>query len=58
VTQPAHIVWGTEDVNTPVSGVQAFLDLKKVPLDVLKGRAIPNDESSGRFNSLMLEFLK
>ncbi len=58
VTQPARIVWGTEDVNTPVSGAQAFLDLKKVPLDVLKGRAIPNDESPERFNSLMLEFLK
>jgi pimeloyl-ACP methyl ester carboxylesterase len=58
VTQPARIVWGTEDVNTPVSGAQAFLDLKKVPLDVLKGRAIPNDESPERFNSLALEFLK
>jgi pimeloyl-ACP methyl ester carboxylesterase len=58
VTQPAQIVWGTEDVNTPVSGAQAFLDLKKVPLDVLNGRAIPNDESPERFNSLMLEFLK
>jgi pimeloyl-ACP methyl ester carboxylesterase len=58
VIQPARIVWGTEDVNTPVSGAQAFLDLKKVPLDVLKGRAIPNDESPERFNSLMLEFLK
>jgi pimeloyl-ACP methyl ester carboxylesterase len=58
VTQPAHIVWGTEDVNTPVSGAQAFLDLKKVPLDVLKGRAVPNDESFERFNSLALEFLK
>lgn len=58
VTQPARIVWGTEDVNTPVSGAQAFLDLKKVPLDVLTGRAIPNDESPERFNSLMLEFLK
>jgi pimeloyl-ACP methyl ester carboxylesterase len=58
VTQPARIVWGTEDVNTPVSGAQAFLDLKKVPLDVLTGRAIPNDESPKQFNSLMLEFLK
>jgi pimeloyl-ACP methyl ester carboxylesterase len=58
VTQPARIVWGTDDVNTPVSGAQAFLDLKKVPLDVLTGRAIPNDESPERFNNLMLEFLK
>ncbi len=58
VTQPARIIWGTEDVNTPVSGAAAFLELKKVPLDVIKGRAIPNDESPERFNSLMLEFLK
>jgi pimeloyl-ACP methyl ester carboxylesterase len=58
VTQPARIVWGTENVNTPVSGAQAFLDLKRVPLDVLKGRAIPNDESPERFDSLTLEFLK
>jgi pimeloyl-ACP methyl ester carboxylesterase len=58
VSQPARIVWGTEDVNTPVSGAAAFLELKKVPLDVLKGRAIPNDESSVAFNKLMLEFLK
>jgi pimeloyl-ACP methyl ester carboxylesterase len=58
VTQPARIVWGTEDVNTPVSGAAAFLELKKVPLDVLKGRAIPNDESPTAFNALMLEFLK
>jgi pimeloyl-ACP methyl ester carboxylesterase len=58
VSQPARIVWGTEDVNTPVSGAAAFLELKKVPLDVLKGRAIPNDESSVAFNKLILEFLK
>ncbi len=58
VTQPARIVWGTDDVNTPVSGAAAFLELKKVPLDILKGRAIPNDESPQAFNALMLEFLK
>jgi pimeloyl-ACP methyl ester carboxylesterase len=58
VTQPARIIWGTDDVNTPVSGAAAFLELKKVPLDVLRGRAIPNDESPEPFNALMLEFLK
>jgi pimeloyl-ACP methyl ester carboxylesterase len=58
VTQPARIIWGTEDVNTPVSGAAAFLALKNVPLDVLKGRAIPNEESPEAFNALMLEFLK
>jgi pimeloyl-ACP methyl ester carboxylesterase len=58
VTQPARIVWGTDDVNTPVSGAAAFLELKKVPLEVLKGRAIPNDESFEAFNALALEFLK
>jgi pimeloyl-ACP methyl ester carboxylesterase len=58
VTQPARIVWGTEDVNTPVSGAAAFLALKKVELDVLKGRAIPNDESSEEFNAIMTAFLK
>ena len=58
VTQPARIIWGTEDVNTPVSGAAAFIELKKVPLDVLKGRAIPNEESFEAFNKLMLEFLK
>jgi pimeloyl-ACP methyl ester carboxylesterase len=58
VTQPARIIWGTDDVNTPVSGAAAFVELKKVPLDVLKGRAIPNDESPAQFNSIMLEFLK
>lgn len=58
VTQPSQIIWGTEDVNTPVSGAAAFLELKKVPLHVLKGRAIPNDESPTAFNNLMLEFLK
>jgi pimeloyl-ACP methyl ester carboxylesterase len=58
VMQPARLVWGTDDVNTPVSGAQAFLDLKKVPLDVLKGRAIPNDESPEPFNALALDFLK
>jgi pimeloyl-ACP methyl ester carboxylesterase len=58
VTQPARIIWGTDDVNTPVSGAAAFLELKKVPLDVIRGRAIPNDESPEPFNLLMLEFLK
>lgn len=58
VTQPARLVWGTDDVNTPASGAAAFTDLKKVPLDVLRGRAIPNDESPEAFNALMLEFLK
>ena len=58
VTQPARIVWGTDDVNTPVSGATPFLDLKKVALDVLKGRAIPNEESFEAFNKILLEFVK
>lgn len=58
VNQPARIVWGTEDVNTPVSGAAAFLALKKVSLDVLKGRAIPNEESFEAFNHILLEFVK
>jgi pimeloyl-ACP methyl ester carboxylesterase len=58
VTQPARIVWGTDDVNTPVSGARGFLELRNVPLDVLKGRAIPNDESFEPFNALAAEFLK
>jgi pimeloyl-ACP methyl ester carboxylesterase len=58
VTQPARIVWGSDDVNTPASGARAFLELKNVPLDVFKGRAIPNDESFEPFNALASEFLK
>lgn len=58
VTQPARIVWGSEDVNTPASGAQAFINLKKVELDILNGRAIPNEESYSKFNIILSNFLK
>ncbi len=57
-TQPASIVWGSDDVNTPASGAAAFQRLRPdVPVVVLPGRAIPNDESAERFNALALAFL-
>ncbi|GGJ51263.1 alpha/beta hydrolase [Deinococcus roseus] len=57
--QPAMMVWGSDDVNTPVSGAQKFLDLRpEVKLQVLTARAIPNDERSAEFNGLLQGFLQ
>ncbi|MFC5600786.1 alpha/beta fold hydrolase [Deinococcus cellulosilyticus] len=56
--QPVMIVWGSDDVNTPVSGAQKFLSLRPaVKLNVLMARAIPNDEQSEKFNALLQGFL-
>lgn len=57
--QPAALVWGAQDVNTPLSGAQAFTQARpEVPLTVLSARAIPNDEQAEAFNALALAFLK
>lgn len=56
---PARIVWGSDDVNTPASGAAAFVRLRPdVKVDVLAGRAIPNDESANAFNEIALAFLR
>jgi pimeloyl-ACP methyl ester carboxylesterase len=56
--QPSAIVWGSEDVNTPSAGLNAFQKLRPdVAGTVLAGRAIPNEESPAAFNQIMLSFL-
>ncbi|PYE54176.1 alpha/beta fold hydrolase [Deinococcus yavapaiensis] len=56
---PSRIVWGSDDVNTPASGAAAFVRLRPdVQVDVLAGRAIPNDESSSEFNEIARDFLR
>ncbi|WP_027481135.1 alpha/beta fold hydrolase, partial [Deinococcus pimensis] len=58
VTQPTLLVWGSDDVNTPVAGAEAFTALRPgVRLEVLRGRAIPNDEQAAEFDRLTLDFL-
>jgi pimeloyl-ACP methyl ester carboxylesterase len=59
VRQPTRIVWGSDDVNTPVEGAAAFRALRpEVRVDVLRGRAIPNDEDAQNFNRILLDFLQ
>lgn len=55
---PTLLIWGSDDINTPVSGLKAFQTIRpNVPAYVLNARAIPNDEQSDRFNALVGEFL-
>lgn len=57
--QPAVLFWGSDDVNTPAASAQRFVELRpEVKLNVLKARAIPNDERSAEFNLLLAEFLQ
>lgn len=57
--QPALLVWGSDDVFTPIGFAQEFLKARPdVKLEVLRGRAIPYDEDADRFNTLALAFLK
>ncbi len=57
--QPTLLVWGSEDIFTPIRFADDFLKARPdVKLEVLKARAIPYDEDANRFNQLATEFLK
>lgn len=58
VVQPVRMVWGSNDTFTPLSTLEEYRKLKNIPVDILKARAIPNDEQSEQFNAIALEFLK
>ncbi len=58
VEQPVRMVWGSNDTFTPLSTLEEYRKLKDIPVDILKARAIPNDEQSEQFNTIALEFLK
>ena len=58
VQQPTHMVWGSEDIFTPIAESQAFLEARPVPFAVLKARAVPYDEAFIKFNAIALKFLK
>lgn len=58
VTQPVRMVWGSNDTFTPLSTLEEYRKLKDIPVDILKARAIPNDEQSEQFNAIALKFLK
>lgn len=56
--QPVRLVWGSDDVNTPLASAEAFRKQRPdVPFDVLRARAIPNDEQAEAFNRIALAFL-
>ncbi len=58
-TQPTMLVWGKEDIFTPIRFSVPMLEARKdVRFEVLKARAIPYDEDFKRFNQLAAEFLK
>ena len=58
-TQPSLLVWGSDDVFTPIRFSEPFLELRpEVELEVLNARAIPYEEASEAFNALALKFLK
>jgi pimeloyl-ACP methyl ester carboxylesterase len=58
VTQPVRMVWGSNDTFTPLSTLEEYRKLKDIPVDILKARAIPNDEQSEQFNTIALKFFK
>ncbi len=58
-TQPTLLVWGKDDIFTPIRFSTPMLEARKdVRFEVLNARAIPYDEDFKRFNQLAEEFLK
>ena len=58
VKQPTLLVWGSEDIFTPIRFAQDFLKVRpEVKLEVLRARAIPYDEDADRFNQIAVAFL-
>lgn len=59
LTQPALLVWGKDDVFTPIRYAQQMLnDRPNTQFQVLRGRAIPYEEDAVSFNKLALDFLR
>jgi pimeloyl-ACP methyl ester carboxylesterase len=56
--QPSYLVWGNEDVFTPIGESRYFLEARPVPMAVVRARAVPYDEAFETFNRLALNFLK
>jgi pimeloyl-ACP methyl ester carboxylesterase len=58
-TQPTLLVWGKDDIFTPIRFATPMLEARKdVQFEVLNARAIPYDEDFVRFNQLADAFLK
>jgi pimeloyl-ACP methyl ester carboxylesterase len=57
LTQPVHLVWGTDDVFNPITEASLYLEKRPVPLTILRARAIPYEEDAERFNAVALKFL-
>jgi pimeloyl-ACP methyl ester carboxylesterase len=58
LTQPTHLVWGTDDIFNPITEVSLYLEKRPVPLTILRARAIPYDEEFEKFNAVAVKFLK
>ncbi len=58
VKQPTYMVWGSDDIFTPISESRYFLEARPVPFAVLRARTVPYDEAFEKFNLLALRFLK
>jgi pimeloyl-ACP methyl ester carboxylesterase len=56
-TQPTLLVWGSDDVFTPLERGKAMVADRAVELVVLPARAIPYDERATEFNEIALRFL-
>lgn len=57
--QPTLLVWGSEDVFTPIRFAEPMLKARpEVRLEILPTRAIPYDEAWETFNRIALEFLR
>jgi pimeloyl-ACP methyl ester carboxylesterase len=57
LTQPTHLVWGTDDLFNPITQASLYLEQRPVPLTILRARAIPYDEVPDKFNAMALKFL-
>ena len=58
-TQPTLLVWGRDDIFTPIRFSVPMLEARKdVQFEVLNARAIPYDEDFKKFNQLAEDFLK
>ena len=58
ITQPTYMVWGSDDIFTPITESRYFLEARPVPFAVLRARAVPYDEAFEKFNKIALQFLK
>jgi pimeloyl-ACP methyl ester carboxylesterase len=56
LTQPVHLVWGTDDVFNPITEASLYLEKRPVPFTILRARAIPYEEESEKFNAVALKF--